>query len=354
MDNQLQFIEDAFNLSINTSNKKSGHIINISNELYSRINNTLKLNFGDQVYTCDISPENLMSYKNGKISSILKDRHEIYKHYGFDVISITNITDMLINEIHGSLVNEIISGFNKIAFEIINSFMVLEYQMYDKIIKVKENEYADEIASYKLLFEEIAEEIGLISITPDRRISYTTNIIDMKKNIYKIYGYYLRKLNQWASSIRTKDLFGNYTYINFTELNKDICFARQIISSYMVTLIYEYLLSCNIDFKSKATITRKINKFIERYNPLYQNIKNNLLESQEDNKLYYWFWRSDKATDNSNINWLLNEINNPRRKQRGIEDFSLKSLRMWGNKSPTPPVLRPKRGWVLNPPLVNK
>jgi hypothetical protein len=27
---------------------------------------------------------------------------------------------------------------------------------------------------------------------------------------------------------------------------------------------------------------------------------------------------------------------------RGIEDFTLKSLRMWGNKSPTPPVLRPR------------
>jgi hypothetical protein len=36
------------------------------------------------------------------------------------------------------------------------------------------------------------------------------------------------------------------------------------------------------------------------------------------------------------------KINNSRRKRRGIEDFSLSSLRMWWNKSPTPPVLRPK------------
>jgi hypothetical protein len=35
-------------------------------------------------------------------------------------------------------------------------------------------------------------------------------------------------------------------------------------------------------------------------------------------------------------------IKNPRRKQRGIEDFSLKSSRMRVNKSPVPPVLRPK------------
>jgi hypothetical protein len=39
---------------------------------------------------------------------------------------------------------------------------------------------------------------------------------------------------------------------------------------------------------------------------------------------------------------LRRRIKNPRSKLRGIEDFSLKSLRMWGNKSPTPPVFRSK------------
>jgi uncharacterized membrane protein YraQ (UPF0718 family) len=42
-------------------------------------------------------------------------------------------------------------------------------------------------------------------------------------------------------------------------------------------------------------------------------------------------------------------INNPRRKRRGIEDFSLKSLHMRGNKSPAPPVLTAPRGGVLDP-----
>jgi hypothetical protein len=40
----------------------------------------------------------------------------------------------------------------------------------------------------------------------------------------------------------------------------------------------------------------------------------------------------------------LNTTKNPRRKQRGIEDFSLKSLRMRGNKSPVPPVYVLKGG----------
>ena len=31
-----------------------------------------------------------------------------------------------------------------------------------------------------------------------------------------------------------------------------------------------------------------------------------------------------------------------RHERRGIEAFSLKAYRMWGNKSPAPPVLRPK------------
>jgi hypothetical protein len=36
------------------------------------------------------------------------------------------------------------------------------------------------------------------------------------------------------------------------------------------------------------------------------------------------------------------KIKNPRHEWRGIEDFSLKSLRMRGNNSPAPPVLRPE------------
>jgi hypothetical protein len=39
----------------------------------------------------------------------------------------------------------------------------------------------------------------------------------------------------------------------------------------------------------------------------------------------------------------------PRGKPRGIEDFTLKSLRMRGNKSPAPPVGSAPRGGVLNP-----
>jgi hypothetical protein len=36
--------------------------------------------------------------------------------------------------------------------------------------------------------------------------------------------------------------------------------------------------------------------------------------------------------------YYLDENEEPQGKPCGIEDFSLKSLRMWGNKSPAPPV----------------
>jgi hypothetical protein len=123
MNNIVEFVKNAFNLSIGTSNTPSGNTVNISNELYQRLNQTLKNNLGDYFFTCDISAENLMSYKNGKISSMLKKENEISKHYGFDIVSITNITDMLINEINLSLVDNVINNFNRIAFEIINSII---------------------------------------------------------------------------------------------------------------------------------------------------------------------------------------------------------------------------------------
>jgi hypothetical protein len=314
MDNQLQFIRNAFNLNLEITNKNQGNGLNIGHDLYTRLNKILGNTLGKSVYKCDISPENLMAYKNGKVSSMLKNGSEISGHYGFDVVSVTNITDILINEINASLLNEVINNFNTTAFKIINSIKNMEYHISDKIIKIKENEYSDEIASYKSLLEEIASEIGLIANNPDRKIPYITNIIDMKRNIYKIYEYYLRKLNDWINAIGTRgyDNFMAYTYIipiNFDELNSDICFTRQIISSYMVAVIYEYLLGGNIDLKSEENITNKINNFINRYNSVYGEIKQKLVERDEDNKLFNWNWRGDKRYDSSNINWLLNNIN---------------------------------------------
>ncbi|MDR0638168.1 MAG: hypothetical protein LBG27_04575 [Spirochaetaceae bacterium] len=50
---------------------------------------------------------------------------------------------------------------------------------------------------------------------------------------------------------------------------------------------------------------------------------------------------------------VIKEINNPRPEGRSIEYFSLKSLRMRGNKSPTPPDLRTK-GRGINPIGIKK
>ena len=47
------------------------------------------------------------------------------------------------------------------------------------------------------------------------------------------------------------------------------------------------------------------------------------------------------------------EIKHPRRERRGIEDFFLKSLCIRGNKSPVPPVLRPK-GRGIKPKAIKK
>jgi antitoxin (DNA-binding transcriptional repressor) of toxin-antitoxin stability system len=56
----------------------------------------------------------------------------------------------------------------------------------------------------------------------------------------------------------------------------------------------------------------------------------------------YSAWKKTKKRE-------LGTIKNPRGKPRGIEDFSLKSLRMRGNISPAPPVLTAPRGGELNP-----
>jgi len=68
--------------------------------------------------------------------------------------------------------------------------------------------------------------------------------------------------------------------------------------------------------------------------------------------IYYWKFGaysirkqmkiSDIASDEIIKAITKESIKNPRRKQRGIEDLSLKDLRTRGNKSPAPPVEPPQ------------
>jgi len=316
MKEEIQFLKSAFQINLGIANKKVDNIVNIGHELYMDLNKIFEDVFGKNIYKCDISPENLMTYKNGKVSSILKNEKEFSGHYGFDVISITNMTDILMNKINASMLNQIINRFyNNIALEIINSIQNMEYQINDRLVKMKENEYADEISSYKLLLEEIASEVELIVNNNDKKIPYITNIINMRININKIFEYYMRKLSNWENIIGQGcfDNFGenpNINLINFDELNSDICFSRQIISIHLIALVYENLLSGSIDLKSKNIVADKIHNYINRYNNYYEIIKQKLIERDKNNKLFNWFFRWDKKNDSSNIDWLLTNINN--------------------------------------------
>jgi hypothetical protein len=82
----------------------------------------------------------------------------------------------------------------------------------------------------------------------------------------------------------------------------------------------------------------------------YKNVENIIEESRNKQaqiimhnvnllEVYYDIYKLYDET--SAINFL-NEIKNPRRERRGIKDFSLKSMCLRGNRSPAPPVLRPK------------
>ena len=305
-----KLIESTYRMQLGIGTQNNKPSIYIGTNLYNDIKEILGNTLGEEVLTYGISPENFMRYKNGKVSSMIRNETGFKSHEGFDAVKTTTIIDSLFSYVSSYYTECIIRDFNSITFSLFNSLESLRIEFSNQLKNYKETEYIDQLLSFRDFFLEISDELGIISNADDRRIAYLTNLIKIRTDIYKIYKYFIRKMRNWPSQLLNRDRVGNLYYINYNELNTDYSMCRHTIGSYMITLIYEYILSGNIDENSKQSVINKIRTFLNDFDSCNEEIKQCLNQRKENNNYCYWgAYYYNTNNDNNNIIWLFDKIN---------------------------------------------
>lgn len=305
----LQQINNCFDLSIEPiNNRLPMNQVHLESQLYNRILEKAEGKFGQEILQFGISPESYMRYKNGKVSSIVKGDAGFQSHEGFEAVKMVNLVDTIFGEVSQYYTKQILAEFQELTSNIFTSINQVQTTLFNQAIYLKEQEHVEDLVSFQDFFNEINDELGDISNSPARCSAYIGSLIDIRKKIYKTYNYFIQSLNNWPNKILSYDNFNNYYPIDFQSLNNDYCLCRQAINCYMITLVYEYVISGNIDNKSRNKIINKIESFLRKFKHADSQIKNALNQRDNSNKIWSWYYRQDKQNDSNSIGWFLNQF----------------------------------------------
>lgn len=326
-------INDCFslNLSIASHLPYNYPAVSIDSNIYKSIVDKTEKEYGQSILKFGISPENYMRYKNGKISSIIKGDTGFQKHDGFEAIKMVNIVDSIFTEVSQYYTTKILQELNSLSDKIFLAINSFQNQILVQNLYLREQDHIEELFSYKDFFYEINEELGEISTSPERATAYISNIISIRTKIFKIYSHFIRKLENWPSIINP-NMYGQYQHFDLQSLQNDYYFCRQTISCYMIFLVYEYVISGNIDSESFEKISKKIQKFIEKFNFCDAQIKHSLNQRDQSNKTWNWYYRPDKQADSNSITWFLTQCQRePNFEINKIKELSDSSKKLLNN-----------------------
>ncbi|MCD9482448.1 hypothetical protein GLP25_04490 [Photobacterium phosphoreum] len=305
----LQQINNCFGMSIvPVSNQFPRNQLYLESHLYNRILENAESRFGQEVLQFGISPENYMRYKNGKVSSIVKGDSGFQSHEGFEAVKMVSLVDSIFGEVSQYYTNQILMEFQELTNNIFTSINHVQSTLFNQALYLKEQEYVEDLVSFQDFFNEINDELGDISNSSARCTAYVGSLIEIRKKIYKTYNYFIKNLNDWPRKILSQDNFGNYFQIDYQSLNNDYCLCRQAINCYMITLVYEYVISGNVDDRSRDKIIKKIESFLDKFRSADSQIKYALFQRDSSNKNWYWYYRQDKQNDSNSIGWFLNQL----------------------------------------------
>lgn len=308
----LDQINQSFDLSIKPVIREHGRGstsgIELSSELYNRLVAKTQNEFGGEVLQFAISPESYMRYKNGRVSSIVKGESGFKTHEGFEAVRMVNIVDSIFTEVNQFLTNRVMNEFQVLTNNIFSSINLMQRNLLNQALYLKEQDHVEDLVSFQDFFSEINNELGDISTSSERSSAYIVNLIDIRKKTYKTYNYFINKLQNWPYQISSSDVYGNYSSIDYNALQNDYCFCRQAINCYMITLVYEYVITGSIDDKSCEKIVKKIESFLNKFRQADGQIKFALNQRDASNKSWHWYYRQDKQNDSGSIGWFLNQF----------------------------------------------
>lgn len=286
---------------------------------------------GTHVLKLSLPIEEYARYKNNSISSFIRKDGAIVKHEGHHELKTAEIVDGVFYRVSQYYTQKIFEEFHGFFQNIQSVIYSTEHNIINTINYNFDREYLNELSSITEFFEEIYEDIGDISASKDRCNAYLTHVIGNRQKTLKLIQHFLNKLWQWPNRILLKHPNNvSYLDINYNELSNDYLICRQSISNYVVCLVFEYILSGNIDERSKDKIIKKIDRNLKKFRDVDKAIKDALKQRNINNSPnYYWYTLYEnyrRNNDREGINWFI-------RQYTDNDNFEIKEVTRIFNKS---------------------
>ena len=267
---------------------------------------------GKHVLKLSLPIEEYSRYKNNTVSSIIRKNGVIKEHVGHQELKTADIIDNVFYRVSQYYTHAIFQEFQDFFSQIQSTVYATEQNIINTTYQNLDREYLNELRSITEFYEEIYDDIGDISASKDRCNSYLTHIIGNRQKILKLINHFLEKLWIWPNELLTRDFDNrNYTYVNYNELSNDYLLCRQVISNYVICLVFEHVLSGDVDENSKSKVIRKIERNLSKFKKVDQAIKNSLQRRDFNNwQNYHWYTQYEnnfKWNDREGINWFIQQ-----------------------------------------------
>ena len=315
MENMLTLLNQQLNIDISyiqPTGFNLDQLIVKSDFLRQSILREAENNIGSHVLKLSLPIEEYSRYKNNTVSSIIRKNGVIKDHVGHQDLRTADIIDSVVYKLSQYYTQAIFQEFQGFFSNIQSVVYATEQNILGTIHQTFDREYLNELRSITEFYEEIYDDIGDISASKDRCNSYLTHVIGNRQKTLKLINHFLEKLWSWPNRLLMRDFNSrNYTSVNYDELSNDYLICRQAISNYVVCLVFEHILSGNIDDSSKNKVIRKIERNLNKFKEVDHAIKSSLQQRDSNNwQDYRWYTPYEnnfRGNDRAGINWFIQQ-----------------------------------------------
>lgn len=243
-----------------------------SNELYYAIGSAINQDLSSSpIFKTNISPDKLMLYKNGKISSILKGEKGFGGHEGFEIVDAIELTTGFMNHIVPILSYKLAEIYYEAYVETNRLFNENQRLLAQQNTFVTQQINA--LNAKTKFLQEVYKDISQISKSDVLRQSTCTNLQRIRIELDEIFYNFISQINQGLMVKNFNDVSGNY-----------IC-ARYALSHYIFALVLEYVVAGLIDNESMEALKDKIEETFEKFNQTTEGLRGQLSLIQNNNAL---------------------------------------------------------------------
>lgn len=330
----ISLLNEQLNIKFSYSNpsvKKTDSLHIPCDFLRDSILEDVEKKVGSHVLKLSLPIDEYSRYKNNSVSSFIRKDGLIKEHVGHQDLKTADIVDSVFYKVSEYYTQQIFQEFHGFFERIQSTIIATEQNIINTVNYNFDREYLNELSSITEFFEEIYDDIGDISASKDRCNSYLTHIIGNRQKTLKLINHFLDKLWSWPNRLLLRDFNSrNYVYINYNELSNDYLLCRQAISNYLICLVFEHVLSGNVDEKSKNKVINKIQKKLQKFTDIDEAIKNSLKIRDADNwQNYHWYTpyeNNQKYNDRAGVNWFIQQC-------QDNNTFEVKEVERLFNKS---------------------